>query len=281
MSRPTIIQEVREVLASRELLTNLVRRELRSKYKGTFLGWAWSLINPLATTLIYTAVFAVVMRVTPPVGVDGLTNYALFLLCGLLPWNFLAVAVQGGQTVLLDNGNLIKKTYFPRRLLLLSHIGAAFVTFLVEMGVLLLVFAVFGVNTLPWIPLVLLMMVLFAVFGLGIALALSVANVYFRDVAHFVGLFMQIWFYATPIVYPITLVQQLGGGTGVWNGIPLADLATLNPAVAFIEPIRDMFYNGTLPEPRYILAAAGWALLTLLVGNLVFRRLEPRLAEEL
>lgn len=281
MSRPTIIQEVREVLASRELLTNLVRRELRSKYKGTFLGWAWSLINPLATTLIYTAVFAVVMRVTPPVGVDGLTNYALFLLCGLLPWNFLAVAVQGGQTVLLDNGNLIKKTYFPRRLLLLSHIGAAFVTFLVEMGVLLLVFAVFGVNTLPWIPLVLLMMVLFAVFGLGIALALSVANVYFRDVAHFVGLFMQIWFYATPIVYPITLVQQLGGGTGVWNGIPLADLATLNPAVAFIEPIRDMFYNGSLPEPRYILAAAGWALLTLLVGNLVFRRLEPRLAEEL
>lgn len=281
MSRPTIIQEVREVLASRELLTNLVRRELRSKYKGTFLGWAWSLINPLATTLIYTAVFSVVMRVTPPVGADGLTNYALFLLCGLLPWNFLAVAVQGGQTVLLDNGNLIKKTYFPRRLLLLSHIGAAFVTFLVEMGVLLLVFAVFGVNTLPWIPLVLLIMVLFAVFGLGIALALSVANVYFRDVAHFVGLFMQIWFYATPIVYPITLVQQLGGGTGVWNGIPLADLATLNPAVAFIEPIRDMFYNGTLPEPRYILAAAGWALLTLLVGNLVFRRLEPRLAEEL
>jgi ABC-type polysaccharide/polyol phosphate export permease len=281
MSRPTIIQEVREVLASRELLTNLVRRELRSKYKGTFLGWAWSLINPLATTLIYTAVFSVVMRVTPPVGADGLTNYALFLLCGLLPWNFLAVAVQGGQTVLLDNGNLIKKTYFPRRLLLLSHIGAAFVTFLVEMGVLLLVFAVFGVNTLPWIPLVLLIMVLFAVFGLGIALALSVANVYFRDVAHFVGLFMQIWFYATPIVYPITLVQQLGGGTGVWNGIPLADLATLNPAVAFIEPIRDMFYNGSLPEPRYILAAAGWALLTLLVGNLVFRRLEPRLAEEL
>ncbi|MBD7920213.1 ABC transporter permease [Cellulomonas sp. Sa3CUA2] len=281
MSGPKLVQEVREVVASRELLVNFVRRELRSKYKGTFLGWAWSLINPLATTLIYTAVFAVVMRVQPPVGVDGLTNYALFLLCGLLPWNFLAVAVQGGQTVLLDNGNLIKKTYFPRRLLLLSHIGAGFVTFLVEMGVLVVVFAFFGVNALPWIPLLLVIMVLFAAFGLGLALALSVANVYFRDVAHFVGLFMQIWFYATPIVYPLALVQGLGGGTGRWNGIPLADLATLNPAVAFIEPIRDMFYDGTFPEPRYLLAAVGWALLTLLVGNLVFRRLEPRLAEEL
>ena len=117
MSTPLLITEAREVIASRELLVNLIRRELRSRYKGTFLGWAWSLINPLATTVIFTAVFSVVMKVTPPVGVDGLYNYALFLLCGLLPWNFLAVAVQGGQMVLLANGNLIKKTYFPRRLL--------------------------------------------------------------------------------------------------------------------------------------------------------------------
>lgn len=281
MSRMGIVQETRDLVASRELLGNLVRRELRSRYKGTVLGWAWSLINPLAATLIYTAVFSLVMKVQPPVGIDGLYSYALFLLCGLLPWNFLAVAVQGGQTVLLDNSNLIKKTYFPRRLLLLSHIGSAFVTFLVEMGVLVLVFALFGVNVLVWIPLVLVVMVLFAAFGLGIALALSVANVYFRDVAHFVGLFMQIWFYATPIVYPISLVAGLEDGSSWAASFPLTAIYELNPTVAFIEPIRDMFYNGTAPEWRFLGLAAGWAVVSLLVGNLVFRRLEPRLAEEL
>jgi ABC-2 type transport system permease protein len=276
-----LADEVRDVVGSRELLGNLARRELRSRYKGTALGWAWSLINPLASTLVYSAVFGVVMRVNPPVGVDGLHNFALFLLCGLLPWNFLAIVIQGGQTALLDNSNLIKKTYFPRRLLLLSHVGSSFVTFLVEMGVLVAVFGMFGVNVLPWIPLTLVIMVLLAVFGLGIALALSVANVYFRDVAHFVGIFLQIWFYATPIVYPITYVQGLENGDSWASTLPLTTLYELIPTVAFIEPVRDMFYNGTWPEPRFLLLAVGWSVLALLLGNLVFRRLEPRLAEEL
>lgn len=276
-----LADEVRDVVGSRELLGNLVRRELRSRYKGTLLGWAWSLINPLASTLVYAAVFGVVMRVQPPVGVDGLHNFALFLLCGLLPWNFLAIVVQGGQTALLDNGNLIKKTYFPRRLLLLSHVGSSFVTFLVEMGVLVAVFAAFGVNVLQWVPLTLVMMALLAVFGLGLALWLSVANVYFRDVAHFVGIFMQIWFYASPIVYPITYVQGLESQYEWASTVPLTTIYELNPTVAFIEPIRDMFYGGTWPEARYVLLAVAWSVITLLLGNLVFRRLEPRLAEEL
>ena len=92
---------MREVVASRELLVNFVRRELRSKYKGTALGWAWSLINPLATTAIFTIVFSTIMKVDPPVGVHGLHNYPLFLLCGLLTWNFMSGAVTSAQGVLL------------------------------------------------------------------------------------------------------------------------------------------------------------------------------------
>lgn len=272
--------EIREVVASRELLGSLVQRELRGRYKGTALGWAWSLINPLASTLIYTLVFSVVMRVAPPVGDGGLENYSLFLLCGLLPWNFLSTAVQGGQSVLLDQANLIKKTYFPRRLLLLAHIGASFVTFIIEMVVLVIIFGFVGVNAWRWIPLVVVMMLLLAVFGLGLALALSVANVYFRDVAHFVSIAMQIWFYATPIIYPLTLITE--STSDAWIAHPwVATVYQLNPAFTFLEPIRDMFYMGQWPAVQTLILAVVWAALALVIGNLVFRRLEPRLAEEL
>ncbi len=276
----SLVSEVREIVSSRELLGNLIQRELRSKYKGTLLGWGWSLINPLATTLIYTIVFSVVMKVTPPIGENGIQNYSLFLLCGLLPWGFFAGVVQAGQSVLIGQANLITKTYFPRRLLLLAHVGAAFVTFLIEMAVLVVIFGILGINAWRWIPIILVLMVLLAIFGLGIALALSVANVYFRDVAHFVGIAMQIWFYATPIIYPITLVTEHQSGS--WIAQPwIIELYQLNPAISFIEPIRDMFYMGLWPNALHLALAAGWALIALLVGNLVFRRLEPRLAEEL
>lgn len=277
----SVVTEVREVLDSRELLGNLVRRELRSKYKGTALGWAWSLINPLATTAIFTVVFSVIMRVPPPIGVDGLKNYALFLLCGILPWNFLSACVQGGQFVLLNNGNLIKKTYFPRRLLVLAHVAASYVSFLVEMAVLAVVFLAFRVNVLPWLPVVVLVTLALGVFALGLGLALSVANVYFRDVAHFVALFMQLWFYATPIIYPISYVEDIANGDSWASTLPLLEIFNLNPAVAFIEPIRDMLYSGHWPSLANVVVALVAAVGALLLGNLIFRRLEPRLAEEL
>ncbi len=275
------MSDTREVVHSRELLVNLVRRELRSKYKGTLLGWAWSLINPLATTVIFTLVFSTIMRVEPPVGVDGLHSYPLFLLCGLLTWNFMAGAVQGGQGALVANGNLIKKTYFPRRLLVISTVISAFVTYAIEMSVLAVIFLVAGVNVLPWIPLVALIMVLLAVFSLGLALMLSVVNVYFRDVSHFVSLFMQIWFYATPIIYPISLIQGIQDGDSWASGLPLEQLYNINPMVAIVESIRDMFYSGQLPAWQPLVYTVLVTAFLVWWGNRVFGRLETRLAEEL
>lgn len=275
------ISDTREVLASRELLVNLVRRELRSKYKGTTLGWAWSLINPLATTAIFTAIFSTIMRVDPPVGVNGLHNYALFLLCGLLTWNFMATAVVGSQGSLVVNGNLIKKTYFPRRLLVLSTVAAAFVSYLIEMAVLLVIFLIARVNVLPWIPLVLVVMIGVAVFSLGLGLILASVNVYFRDVAHFVSLFMQLWFYATPIIYPISLIRDIADGDSWAADLPLETLYQLNPMAGLVEAMRDLVYAGTMPDWRPVLYCAVVIVLLLLVGNRVFGRLEPRLAEEL
>jgi ABC-type polysaccharide/polyol phosphate export permease len=263
-----IIADTREVVESRELLVNLVRRELRSKYKGTALGWAWSLINPLATTAIFTVVFSTIMRVEPPVGANGLHNYSVFLLCGLLTWNFMAGAVQGGQGVLVANGNLIKKTYFPRRLLVIATVAASFVSYAIEMGVLAVIFLVLGVNVLPWIPLTLVVMVALAVFSLGLALMLSVVNVYFRDMSYFIALFMQLWFYATPVIYPITLIEQIQTGDSWAADLPVLTIYGFNPMVGFVEALHDMLYAGQLPELLPVLYCAAVTV-------------ENRLAEEL
>ena len=238
-------------------------------------------LNPLATTVIFTAVFSTIMRVEPPVGVDGLHSYPLFLLCGLLTWNFMAGAVQGGQGALVANGNLIKKTYFPRRLLVLATVISAFVTYLVEMGVLGVIFLVAGVNVLPWIVPVLLVMVLVGFFSLGLGLALSVVNVYFRDVAHFVALLMQIWFYATPIIYPISLIEGIQDGSSWASELPLETLYSLNPMVGFVESVRDMLYAGHLPDWQPLVYCLLVTVVLLWLGNRVFGELESRLAEEL
>lgn len=277
----SVLTDVREIVDARELLGNLTRRELRGKYKGTALGWGWSLVNPLATTLIFTAVFAVIMKIEPPVGVDGLHNYALFLLCGLLTWNFLSGAISSGMGVLTGNANLIKKTYFPRRLLVVANIVAGFVTYAIEMVVLAVVFLVFGVNVLPWIPGVVVIMALTAVLALGLSLLLSVVNVYFRDAAHFVAIGLQIWFYVSPIIYPISLVEGTRGSEGWAGRLRIADIYQANPVVGVVESIRDMWYHGVFPDVATLGYVLVVSLVVLLIGNAVFTRLEVRLGEEL
>lgn len=277
----SVVQDVREVVSHRELLANLTMRELRGKYKGTLLGWAWSLVNPLASTLIFTVVFSAILRIIPPVGKDGLQSYALFLLCGLLAWNFLSACINTGMGALVGNGNLIKKTYFPRQLLVVSSVAAGGVTFAIEMLVLVLALSVFGVPPLVFVPLVAVFMVLLGLFGLGLGLMLSVLNVYFRDVAHFVGIFMQIWFYATPIIYPPSLVADAAAGGGWVQRFRIEDVYAVNPMVGFVEVFRDLLYVQTLPSAGTVVYLVVVTALVLLLGLAVFSRKQGRLAEEL
>lgn len=277
----SLIRDTREVWESRELLYNLTMRELRGKYKGTALGWGWSLVNPLMTAAIYTLVFSTIMKVAPPTAANGSSNYTLFLLCGLLPWTFMTTCITGGMGALVGNANLIKKTYFPRRLLLVSNTGATLVNHFIEMLVLAVLLLIWRVNVLPWIVPVLLIELLLAVFGLGLALMLSVINVYFRDTTHFVGIFIQLWFYATPVIYPITMVTQGRDPTSWVHRWHVLDIYQANPALYFIETIKDMLYTGAMPAWTHFVYAVVIALVTLWIGNAVFGRLEGRLAEEL
>lgn len=269
-----------ELLMQRELLTNLTLRELRGKYKRSILGWAWSLLNPLASMLIYTMVFAVILRINVnPGDPSGLDVFALFLLCGLLPWNFVANSVSGGTEALVSNANLIRKVYFPREILVGATVGSFFITLLIEMGVLCLALLIAGNMILPWLLLAALLLVPLAAFSLGLGLMLSVANVYFRDMRHLVGILLQVWFYLTPIVYPLTLVPEkshLGGVT-----VPTRFLIELNPMTRFSQAFRALLYDLRLPSMGSLAYVLAWSVGTLVAGWWIFKRSEGRLAEEL
>ncbi|MDQ3680162.1 MAG: ABC transporter permease [Actinomycetota bacterium] len=269
-----------EYAASRELLINLTLRELRTKYKRSVLGWAWSLLNPVALMLIYTLIFQVFLRVQPPAGAsNGLKSFPLFLLSGLLAWNFVVNATNGSIDTLLINANLIKKTYFPRELLVASQVTAWFVSLLIEMLLLCVAFMVSGNLVLAYVPITLLILVALAAFVTGMGLAFSVVNVYFRDVRHLVGIAFQLWFYLSPILYPVSLVKERVELLGV--DLPARTIYNLNPMVSFVEAIRDCLYDLQVPSAArmgsLLLVSAG----TFLAGLYLFKRLEGRLAEEL
>ncbi len=269
-----------ELAESRELLSNLTLRELRGRYKRSTLGWAWSMVNPLATLAIFTVVFNVILNVEAPVGdPSDLGNFALFLACALLPWTFLANGMTGSITSLISNANLVKKVYFPREVLVVSTVLAGDMTLLIELGVLVVLVLAFGAFVVPWLPLVLLLVVIQTLFVVGVSLALSVLNVYFRDVQHFVGILLQLWFYATPIVYPPYLIPLRGEVFG--NDIPVRPLYELNPMAAFARCYRSVLYDLRFPPLHSLLYVTVVSLVTLAAGYAVFRRFEPRLAEEL
>jgi ABC-2 type transport system permease protein len=275
---------LKEVLSSRELLANLTLREIRGQYKRTILGQLWSLVNPLASMLVYTIVFAFILRVQPePGNPSGLDVFALWLLCGLLPWNFFAAVVQTGMGSLLANAGLVQKVYFTRIVLPLSYVGSIGFNWLFEMSVLLVALALFGSFFWPWLPLLLLTMAILAVFAAGLALMLSIANVHFRDTQYFVSILMQIWLYMTPIIYPISLVQVQSDKAGGLFGtsITVMDIYKLNPMEHFVAVFRNLLYDNRWPDPADYLFITICAVISLVLGVLIFRRSEKGLAEAL
>ena len=272
-----------ELARSRELLANLTLRDVRSRYKRTVLGNVWSLLNPLAAMLIYTVVFGHLFQVKPDRGdPSGLNYFALWLLCGLLPWTFVLVGLGAGMNALVVNANLVLKVYLPRAALVVSSVLAVGVTFLVEMAVLATVLLAFGADSLLWLPLVLVFVVLLALFALGLALLLSIANVYFRDTQHFIAILLQVWFYLTPILYPLRYIQAEQDRLAArGNDIPLVTIFKLNPMEHFVAAFRNLLYDNRLPSAVDLGVCAVSAAVAVALGVFAFGRYEGRLAEEL
>ena len=273
---------LRELLDSRELLANLTLREVRGKYKRTVFGQLWSLANPLALMVIYTFVFALIFRITPEPGdPSGLDVFALWLLCGLLPWTFVSAVLTNGASSLVSNAQLIQKVSFSRIVLPLSLVGSAAYNWLFEMVVLIVALSIAGAFVLPWIPLVIVAMVVLTFFAAGIALMLAIANVYFRDTQYFIVLVLQLAIYLAPIIYPVSMVSDVSRDIGGLLGSPvtLEGIYSLNPMVHFIEVFRNLLYDTRFPELAEWFICIGWAAAAFALGLVVFRSNEKRLAE--
>jgi lipopolysaccharide transport system permease protein len=271
---------ISEIVQSRELLTNLTLRELRGKYKRSLLGWTWSLLNPISLMVIYTVVFGILFGSQIPTGANsGIDSFPVWLMCGLLPWNFVSQALSGSMATIIGNAGLIRKVYFPRELLPFSLVLSLDVSWLIEMSVLVVFIAFVGssvVGVLPWLLPALLLMVALTAYAAGMGLMLAVANVYFRDVQYLFSILLNLWFYATPIVYPISLVE---GKEGIPSWLITAYKA--NPMVEYVGIFRSLLYDWTMPGMSSVLYVLVWSVGAFIGGIWVFRRFEGRLAEEL
>ena len=261
-----------------DLLMNLTLRDLRSKYKRSVLGWTWSVLNPLVAVVVYSAVFSIFLRIEPSVGdPSGLDSYAVFLLVTLLPWQFHVTSLTEANRSITANSSLITKIFFPRWVLPTSAVLARFLTLIVEMLVLLILIALWeGHIAFQWIPVVAALMILQLLFTIGLALMISAANVYFRDIQHFLLVALQPWMFLTPILYPLNLVPA----DKEFLGISYRTLYQLNPMVSCTKAYRNVLYDLRFPSLERWLAILSATFIVLYLGFKVFNRLEPRMAEE-
>ena len=253
----------KELYHYRELLKTNVQKEIRGKYKASVLGVLWSFINPLLMVLVYAIVFPYIMRVKTE-------NYLIFLICGIIPWNFFTLAISQGTTCITNNSNLIKKVYFPREILPISVVTSGLVNFFISC-LIIIIFVLFGGLGITWhlifLPLVAIVQYIIT---LAIVFLLSAFNVYIKDTEYIVNFLINMLFYATPILY----TTDMFSGAITW-------IFKLNPIAHLINAYRDIFYLQRIPNlvNLFILLIIG--LVAVYICYKIFDKLEKRFAEEI
>lgn len=282
-TRPGPFRRAANIWRFRELLINLVRKELKLKYKNSALGFVWSLLNPALYLVVFYVVFQIILGA-------GLPYFAIFFLAGLLPWTLFSNSLGAATTSIVGNAGLIKKVWFPREVLPLASIGAAMVHFFLQLLVLAGALLLFQYTPSPAYCLLLIPALLtLLVFVAALSIALSAINVYMRDTQHLLELVLLAWFWSTPIVYYYT---KISNRTGSW--------ILLNPLTSIVISFQRAIYNRTafydstqkkmvaiLPDGSLawylrnlgIVVAVSIALLFLALW--IFGRLEDNFAEEL
>jgi ABC-2 type transport system permease protein len=268
-------QSVRAVWQYRGLIGNFARREIKGKYKGSLLGSAWSLINPLATLATYSLVFGFILRFPTPVAGNGeLTNFPVYLFTALVVWNFFYSVTTSGMAALVGAGPLLRKIHFPPYAPVMGSALAVLNQTAIEFSLLFVVYLV--VWNISWtILMVPVLLVLLAAFALGLGMFLSILNARFRDVAYIVTVLLGLLFYASPIIYPITLVTDL------YPAHPWLRLYEYNPITSFVEAFRDVLWHLTFPGWGRLgyLTLVSVAVLT--IGWAYFQRNADDVSEEL
>ncbi len=258
-----MIAHLRQLLASRELLFVWASREVKVRYKQSLLGVLWAVLQPVALTIMFTVVFSYVVRVPT----DGVP-YPVFSYAALVPWTFLSTAINFGVPSLVNNMNLITKIYFPREILPLAAIVAAGIDFLISAALFIGLMVFYRLPMHPAMALLPVLILIQVALAFGVTLLGAATLVFFRDVRFIVPLFLQMWLYASPVIYPVSMIPPS------WQAI-----YRLNPMVGILEAYRDILLYQRWPGATALLAAASIALVVLALSYALFKRLEPRFAD--
>ncbi len=271
--RPRLDKRVGELLRYRELVRNLVIRDLKARYKNSVLGFLWSLLNPLLMMVVFTVVFTVMLP-------NNVPNYPVFVLCALLPWNWFSGSINGGLNSIVGNANLVKKVYFPREALPLSVVLAQGVNFLLALPALFAMMLVFRIEFTAWILLLPLIMLVQLIFTLGIALLVAALNVFFRDTGVIMEVLLQAWFFLTPVVYDIMVLPESKMILGHEVDVRRAAFI-LNPMASIIANYRVILYWGSPPAFDFLIRTALTSLVILVFGYWFFTHVASRFGEEI
>jgi len=263
-----VLENLRQLPRYRGLIQSLVARELKARYRGSVLGFFWSFFNPLLLLLVYTFVFKYVM--VPP-QLNEISNYSLFMFCGLLPWTWFSTSLVESSNVLISGGNLIKKVMFPAEILPMVTVLANLVHFLFGLPILVAFLIYFDaplqISELVWFPVVVAVQLLLS---LALALILSALTVHFRDIKDILSNLMTLWFFATPIIY-------------YWKTAPprLKPLLDLNPFTHLAISYQEILYfEGDFGHLKWLLALGVGSALLFLFAYFLFDRLRDSFAEE-
>ena len=260
---------IKAVWAYRGFVTGSVKREFQSKYQNSVLGAAWTIFNPLAMILVYTVIFAQVMHARLP-GMDNTFAYSIYLCAGILTWGMFAEITGRAQNIFLDNANLLKKLSFPRLCLPVSVVVSAGLNFAILFGLFIGFLLVSG-NFPGWAYLALFpVLALQVVFAIGLGISVGVLNVFFRDVGQFFTLFLQFWFWLTPIVYPVTILPER-----------LQFFMSFNPMARLIQAYQTILVNGQWPNWQSLWPVVVLSLLLCAIGLRLFRKHAGEMVDEL
>jgi len=259
-----------DLVRYRELFSNLFRRDFQAKYKGSFLGVAWSLLNPLLLLGVYLLVFGVIFPSKTP-------HYPLYLLAGLACWIFFATSLQSAARSLVDSADLVKKVRFPRQLVAFSMVATQAVTYAVMIVVLIVLSLVIVPDARTKVWLAIPLSVLFVAEVAGMALIAACLNVVFRDVEHVLAAALLPWFFVTPILWS----AQTLGDRALRHQTLLNVLHWVNPVAPPIFAIRDAIWSGHLPHLWDVVYTLAAAVIALGLAAFVFRSVDDRIAVEL
>lgn len=274
MSAPAEVPSRRADLRARvALIRAFALRDLKARFTATSLGLVWALIVPLATVAIYSLVFSVVFRAqAPPMGNGHAGVYAVWFFCGLVPWNMFSQSLSSGLVSIVGMGPMLQKVYIPSYIPVVSATATVVIEKCLEAVVMLGVLLLFLNVGWTWLlfPLVIAGIATFAA-SLGYLLAL--ANVHFRDTGQIVAIALQLWFFLTPVMYPVDKIPE------EWNGLPLRALLAFNPMTQYVNITRDLLYGLQLPSLASVGYAAAFTAVTTGAAIVAYRRFGRDVAE--